>query len=315
MDIRTKIIEDLDTSSAKVERSSKPIVLLCGGHVPEKKSDKDDEPPIKSLRHKLTKHSITQPLSYEIFRPEEIDDWSRDGVFSNLMDFEADLAHICSLIAIILESEGSFAELGAFSQLPGLKRRTVAIISNEFSEKDSFINLGILRHLRNENPTGVKKFPWETKHPHTTKDETLNDILEDLKDDLEGLRKSEQFDTNNPAHLTVAIHEMTNLLVALKESEILEHLKEIGLTTTKESLRRKLFLLEKFGLVKKISYSDSSFYASTRKPFHQIRFGLKSKDPFNPIRLRLEALKYYEETKKERNRFRAIRDAKIGAER
>src|SRR5690606_5982796 len=108
-------------------------------------------------------------------RPEEITDWHADGVYQNLMEYEADLAGICSLVVIILESPGAIAELGAFSQLEDLSHRLMVITSDSFSQ-DSFIELGILRHIRSKNNEGsVRVYPWTVpateQHVFSIKDE------------------------------------------------------------------------------------------------------------------------------------------------
>lgn len=308
MDLRKKIIDDLDLTSARVEFSQKPIVLLCGGAVPEKVRPEDPEPPFKSIRHRIVKCFP----DYEIFRPEEIDNWQADGVFKNLMDFESDLASICSLIVVILESEGAIAELGAFSQLGDFKKKLVVIVSDEYADRDSFINLGILRYILRDHETGVKRYPWDVKSPKEATDDVVSDMIEDIKEELDGQQKSQILKIFSEAHLMVIIYELTRLFVALKEIEIIDAISILGYEIKKDNLRRKLFLLERFDFVKKISYSDSHFYAATNPHFHSVRFTLKSKEVFNPIRIRLDTLNYYKETKGERNRVKAIKQARLG---
>ncbi|AOE84642.1 retron St85 family effector protein [Pseudomonas sp. TCU-HL1] len=308
MDLRKKIIEDIDPISSRVEFSAKPIVLLCGGFVPEKANANDEEPATSSIRHRIVKRNT----DYEIFRPEEIDNWQADGVFKNLMDFESDLASICSLIVIILESEGAIAELGAFSQLIDFKKKLAVIVSEEHAQKNSFINLGILRYITRDHETGVKRYPWNVKRPAEAHEDVITDMIEDIKEELDSQQKSQSLKVPSEPHLIAIIFELTKLFVALKESELIEAISSLGYDIKKDNLRRKLFLLERFRIVKKISYSDADFYAATTTHFHSVRFSLKSKEPFNPIRIRLDALNYYKENKSERNRARAIQNAKIG---
>lgn len=308
MDLRKKIIEDIDPASSRVIFSTKPIVLLCGGHVPEKDRPEDPEPPFKSIRHRIVKCFP----DYEIFRPEEIDNWQVDGVFKNLMDFESDLASICSLVVIILESAGAIAELGAFSQLDDFKKKLTIIVAEAHAEKNSFINLGILRYITRDHDTGVKRYPWNVDRPVEATDDVVSDIIADIKQELERLQKSQLLKSPNETHLIAIIYELTRLFVALKENEIIESLEHLGYEIKKDNLRRKLFLLERFGFIRKISYSDSHFYAADSADFHTVRFSLKSKEIFNPVLIRLDSLNYYKETENERNRARAIQNAKIG---
>ncbi len=168
-DPRDKLLTDLDVKSCKVKFSSTPIVLLCGGVVPEKLYPEAPNPKLQSLRHAITLKST----SYEIFRPEEITSWQSDSVFKNLMDFEKDLASICTLVVIVLETAGAIAELGAFSQLKDLSKKLIVIKSSKFDKDDSFINLGILRYIASDHKTSVKSYPWDIDAPLSIEDDIL----------------------------------------------------------------------------------------------------------------------------------------------
>ncbi len=309
MDLRKIILEDLDPSTSRVEFTTKPIVLLCGGHVPEKKAPGDPDPVDKSIRHRIVK-SFPE---FEIFRPEEIDNWQVDGIFKNLMDFESDLANICSLVVIILESAGAIAELGAFSQLEDFKKKLVIFVSDEHADMNSFINLGILRFISRDHESGVRRHPWSSATPANAPEDVVQDIIDDIQDELDNLHKSQTLKISNGAHIMIVICELVRLFIALKDSEIVEALQLLGNDIKKEDVRRKLFLLERLEFIKTISHSDSKFYASNKYNLHSLRFALKSQKKYDPIGLRLDLLDYYQKTKSERNRARAIQKAKMGA--
>lgn len=274
MDPRQAIIEDLDPSPSRIEFSSKPIVLLCGGGVPERARPDEDKPPFKSIRHRI----VDRFPSYEIFRPEEIDDWHADGIFENLMDFESDLASICSLVVIILESEGAIAELGAFSQLPDFKRKLCIVIPETYADDNSFINLGILRYISKEDESAIKRYPWDVRRPIEASEEVIIDIIEDIEADLGKQQKSQSLKMSSEAHLMIVIYELTRLFVALRESEIIEVISKLGHEIKKENLRRKLFLLQRLRLIKKITYSDSKFFAATNPFFSQCALCIEIQD-------------------------------------
>ena len=122
-DPRLGIIASLDLMASRVEFHDSPIVLLCGGPVPVKERAEDADPPLRSLRHAITRHGSSK---YELFLPEEIKSWLEDGIYGNLMEFERDLASVCSLIVVVVESAGSLVELGAFSQLPEFDEQLIA---------------------------------------------------------------------------------------------------------------------------------------------------------------------------------------------
>ena len=308
MDPRPKILADIDIESSKIYFSSNPIVLLCGGFVPEKDGADAPELPVASLRDAVSRKFPP----YEIFRPEEIKSWQNDGVFKNLMDFESDLASICSLVVIILESEGAIAELGAFSQLKDLSKKLIVIVSDEHADRLSFINLGILRYITRDHETGVKRYPWIVREPINIPDHVVDDVIDDIKIELDGLKKSQTLSSESDVHLVVLICELVRMFVALKESELIEWLAVFGRAVHRDLLRRKLFLLEQFRIVQRITYSDSVFYASKDDGFHRIKFSFKSKAPLDYLRVQLECREYYDSQRAERNRVRAIQQARLG---
>ena len=314
MDPRQRILADVDLEQSKVHFSKNPIVLLCGGFVPEKDHPDADDPPVRSLRDAVKRKALQMAASPHIFRPEEIKSWHEDGIFRNLMDFEADLGSVCSLVAIAVESEGAIAELGAFSQLPDFNKKLIVFVPKEYAGANSFINLGILRHIKANHGSGVKVYPWSPKFPGDIPDDVVTDVLEDIASEILGLQKTQSFNVNNNIHLIVLIYELLKLFVALKEKELIDSIKALGRDVQREDLRRKLFLLQEFGLVRKIEYSDSIFYACDDNTFHSLRLVLKSGATVDPLRLRVECVEYYKVTVAERNRNRAIDGAKLGGQ-
>jgi hypothetical protein len=306
------ILADVDLAESKIHFSKDPIVLLCGGYVPEKEHADADDPPVSSLRDALKRKALSMMKSPQIFRPEEIKSWHEDGVYRNLMDFEADLASICSLIAIAVESEGSIAELGAFSQLPDFQKKLIVFVPEEYAGAKSFINLGILRHINEKHGSGVKVYPWSPRYPRDIPDDVVTDVMDDIVEELEGLKKTQNLSLDNNIHIIVIIYELVRLFVALKESEIVEAIKGLGKEIHRDDVRRKIFLLQEFDFIKKISYSDSVFYACYKDSFHTLRFALKAGGMVDALRLRMECVDYYKATQSERNRNRAIDRAKLG---
>ena len=316
-DPRTILLTKIDVSNSRVEFSDTPIVLLCGGTVKVKERPEDMDPPIGSLRDAITRSHTP----YEIFRPEEIASWQSDGVFKDLMSFEADLASICSLVVIILESAGSLVELGAFSQLPDLSKKIIAIRSSDFRDDISFINLGILRYIADGHHSGVKSYPWTISQPSSITPEVIEDVVSDIKDELNALKQSQVLKTTLPSHIVVLICELVKLFTALKEHEILEYLTLLHVDVTKEQLRRKLFLLEEFKLIKKEQYSDSIFYMRSIEPYHKLRWAYrkdslsKSDTHQDTLRIEVECIDYYNKDPKHRHRVRAIKQAEQGPKR
>lgn len=309
-DPRLELLSSLDFPHCRVEFTDKPIVLLCGGKVVEKKDWKDPDPPVESLRHAITRF----PTNFEIFRPEEIDTWQIDGIFKDLVTFELELASLCSMVVIILESPGSLVELGAFSQLTELNGKIIAICPSKYKNQDSFISLGILRFIAEKNPTHVKSYPWELKvegQHFQIDDEVVSDATSDIDEDLKTLPKTQILKANLSSHSMVLICEFLRLFTALKEGEISEYLEICGVSISRDLLKGKLILLEKFRLIKTQEYSDAIFYFKGDEAYHKLRLVLLSNAGHaDPLRIEARCLEFYNETPKHRNRVRAIARSK-----
>jgi hypothetical protein len=311
-DPRLSLLTRLDIHSCRVEFSNTPIVLLCGGKVESKLRPDDPDPPVRSLRHAIANSSTT----FEVFRPEEITSWQSDGIFKNLMSFELELASICSLVVIILESEGALVELGAFSQLPELSKKIIAVCPEKYRDATSFVNLGILRFISAAQSENVKSYPWEPEYPNLISQDVINDSISDIHEELKKIPQSQVFKVNQRSHTIVLICELLKIFTALKETEILEYLKSCDILITNDELKGKLFLLEKFHLIRIRNYSDSVFYLRGREIYHRIR--MTSKDPSTPIdvlREETNCLEHYAVNSKHRNRHRAINATGTGVKR
>ncbi|MGP9684469.1 retron St85 family effector protein [Halomonas sp. AOP25-F1-15] len=297
-DYHLDVLAEIDLKKTRFSPSVFPIVLLCGGRVA-------DSQLAISFRHALTIHT-PQPR-YEFFRPEEITDWKDDGVFYDLLDFEKELGAICNLIVVILESEGAFAELGAFSQMPDLKGKVCAINSEAFSSLDSFINLGVLRHIEQSSGIKARVYPWDSNQPEKIEASTVQDAIDDINEQLTRTRSQHVFNVNNDSHIITLIVELIKFFVALKESDILSYLDALGIKMKRDLLRRKLFLLERFRIIINKRYSDSSFYLRASHQFSRIRFGADDNFHFDDLRISMRCKELYIKEKKHRHRDRVIK--------
>ncbi|BCK07627.1 retron St85 family effector protein [Vibrio cholerae] len=134
----SNLIEDIKFIIDKGINENQRIIFLCG-------ADKSDK---KSLRYKfslvLENHSM-----YELTYPEDLFEDLLEGQGENsLLSLEEQLADAVDLIALIPESPGSFAELGAFSTQETLARKTVVFRNAKFKTHKSFINHGPLRLIK-----------------------------------------------------------------------------------------------------------------------------------------------------------------------
>lgn len=74
---------------------------------------------------------------------------------TDLQTLEVKFAHEVDFTLLILESPGSIAELGTFTQLPGVRGRLIVLVSSRFFRATSYIARGPLSLLANQNQNSV----------------------------------------------------------------------------------------------------------------------------------------------------------------
>ena len=303
-DPRLAALSSIKIESSRVEYCKSHIVLLCGGRSPEKGHPDDPTPSVQSLRHALETDLNNR---IEFFKPEDVTNWQVDAIFRNLIDLEVELAAMCSLVVIILESPGAIAELGAFSQLKEFNDKIVAVCSEGHFQNDSFIKLGIFRHISNDKRTAVKSYPFEVGFPLTITAEIIEDVVVDVQRELDELPKSQLLKVSNSSHVFVLLYELIKLFVAVKESELLDYLSKLGVDVGRDQLRGKLFLLQRFRLISLEVYSDSQFYVARNSEFHRVNFAANSSVPIDKLRISTECKEFYNTSGKDNHRLRVIR--------
>lgn len=110
------------------------------------------------IRH-LARKELEKMQNVSVVYGEEIENeysYSRKG--TDLQTLEARFAHDVDFTLLILESPGSIAELGTFTQLPHLQDRLVVLVPNNFFRAESYIARGPLSLLSKRNPQNVIYF-------------------------------------------------------------------------------------------------------------------------------------------------------------
>jgi hypothetical protein len=136
-------IEFVDTGAVFV-RPPTVVIFLCGGKTKHNSASfasirdaflKVENNPATSGRQVMLAESVN---TFHLSRP----------AYPELLSFEVDLAQLCELILLFSESQGSIAELGAFSMIDEIARKLLVVVRDYHLRDDSFIKLGPLRHLQ-----------------------------------------------------------------------------------------------------------------------------------------------------------------------
>ncbi|MBP5078524.1 hypothetical protein HUS84_32145 [Pseudomonas chlororaphis] len=281
-----------------------PILFLCGGKVDVKLAEPE------SVRGALVEHlnKTRCDLAESITLAEEFKDWIHDSIYRDLLVFESDIAHISSLIVIVLESAGALTELGLFLRNRALRNKILVFVNEKHYEEESFIKLGPLRHLQDIKESSVCAYPWE-KIGNTEKVDmkgSLKDSLAEMRSDILAIvsdqDKSELFNKDNEGHVSFVIYEIVKTFQALKITEIENFLGKLGLAIGREKTKRLIFLLTKFKLIGMAKRGHVEYYYAT-KDIVKVNFAGK----FEPTSAKLSAMKFYLTNDSESKRLQVIK--------
>ena len=138
--------------------SGNPTVLLVGAR-PQRRD---------SLRAKLRYELASRPRTHEkaaVYYPEDLfDDLLSEklGHSYNLLELENLLAKGVHAVVIMLEGAGAIAELGAFCNHLDLSKKLIVIVNEQHRHDRSFIMLGPVRQLRQNDKNSVVFFDFES---------------------------------------------------------------------------------------------------------------------------------------------------------
>lgn len=130
---RDHLVEYLTSSNYRFRRLPATL-FLCGGAN-------------SSTRDRLRDYLRRRFKDLDIFYAERV--WDQIAARTDLsaLEMEANLAQLADLVIIVVESPGTFTELGAFSLSEPLRKKLVAIVDEEYQRAQSFISTGPLRWL------------------------------------------------------------------------------------------------------------------------------------------------------------------------
>lgn len=133
--VRDELIRKMQRKLFLFENVSK-FIFICGG----KHSTRRDH-----LENLLKEHDVE---NFRVFRAEWIWEDLKKTSGSDLLSIEQHLARVSDLVLLILESPGTFTELGAFVVERKLAKKLLLVADQSFKDDfDSFINAGPIRYF------------------------------------------------------------------------------------------------------------------------------------------------------------------------
>lgn len=296
-DIRDNFLLCIDTKKLRVKNLPN-FIFICGGLIADLGDRDPDAPPplpksmrdalmlrIPEMRHIPLNKRITHD---KIILAEEFQDWLEHSIVENLIDFEIVLADLASAVILIVEGLGAYAELGAFSIIESISEKLITVVNTTTTVQKSFINLGLLKYLEDNNRT-LLKYRWGVRYSVSAREEArvnlsltgsheevnqmADVILERLTTEVENkTQQSVNFNNQTKGHVCLLIGDLIYIFSALKVGEIKKCLNDgFGINITLKKIKEYIYTLEKLGYVD-IKYSGDTYYIATASNMGFIKY-------------------------------------------
>jgi hypothetical protein len=177
--LHSKIIEIVNELNKQFLDKSQNLneisIFLCGGSGKEKKFRRE-------VGEKICATSKLSNYKYSVYYPEDMFiELILGHQKQDLLTLENLLADSASAVVILLQSPGTFTELGAFTNYEKLFNKLIVIIDPRFARKKSFINLGPVRFLKTKTKSKVLFIPMNNSN--------LNKLVERITETTRDMAK------------------------------------------------------------------------------------------------------------------------------
>lgn len=197
-----------------------------------------------------------------------------EDLFKNMVDINNDydflylenlLAENADVVIIVLESEGAFVELGAFSNSDNLRDKLIVLMDNKYKGHESFINLGPVKILKKIRKKSIIYY---------RDGEASKDVTEDTYKSIEEYLKDKDFKHKYNELITIiSIYHFLQIYLyffsPVKFDEIYLCIQPISKdepNNLKVKIRAAMNFLFKEGLVKR----QNDFYVITEKGYYSM---------------------------------------------
>ena len=205
-------------------------------------------------------------FSANIVFAEDANQIYRDTKYSDLISFEEDIARIVSCVLVIVESPGSFAELGAFAMNNTISQSLRVIVQTKFVESESFIRYGPIQKLRNDNEESVAFYPWETNKAGGIVAKSVNPHYREIKsfivNSIDSAPKSRALECEYDVKKFLIIYWILYHSYACSLTVLHWAVVKILPSITLSGLKDCLYCLRLVGWIGRETYSNKDYYFS-----------------------------------------------------
>ncbi len=257
------LAEYLDADKIRVQAPVN-VIFICGGAT----SSVTAEAPI-SIRDAFLRAPNNPSLrGRDYILAEDVNlFYLGNSNYSDLLEFEVDLAQLTELIIIFPESSGSFVELGAFSITKEISERLLVVIRDKYYGAESFLRLGPILYLTNM---------YSESHIYVIYDNELNIIdnnvrkinnellatklAKPISDRINSNRDPTKFDRNRSGHVIKLIVGLIQEYGALTIEEIEIMLLYAESEKSRIQIERYLLCAEAVKWIKKEKRGKNTYF-------------------------------------------------------
>lgn len=273
------------------------FIFICGGP-----SGVDPFP--QSLRDGLQRELVKHPLLDQLTRlAEHYKDWSREGTYADLLDFEEHMAELSAVIVLILESPGSIAELGLFTAIEPFREKLLVVMESHHYAEPSFIRLGPIEYLEKTFKNTTECHRWRNSDrtlDYPAIEEVQADLVASIQEKIRHPLPSRKFSPQSWRDCALLACELISIFSALTFKEIQSHLADFGAKKNDKQIHQLLYILIRLDFIYMEPKGTQRFYISRDvRSFVNLEF---SAQDFDLMRFRQDVLEHYEKADKKRHR-------------
>jgi hypothetical protein len=250
------LYDDLNFDGLRVSRPSK-FVFFCGGAIPLQENAR-----AKNLRDYLCRVKPIH-LGYDLILAEKAVQLYRDTDYHDLISFEEDIARIASVVLVIAESEGSLAELGAFSANETISTVLRVVIQEEHEKAESFVRYGPIQRVKNLSRSYLGVYPWRVRRTGNLVISTVQPHLREIKDfiaqHVSAIPVSTTYAQISKFRLFYFVYWVIYLCLAVEVKHLCSYVRLIVPDATDEEISNKVYCMKIAGWLERIAYSGKDY--------------------------------------------------------
>lgn len=232
-------------SRALTLKRLRPVLFLCGGL---------ESPRRAELAQYLHRHAG----DLFVFFAEDVWEHVKALQGANALAMETQLARLADILVVIVESPGTFAELGAFAALGELRAKLLPILDRSYQDHQSFINTGPITWI-NEDSRFKPSIYCDFATLLLVADEVIARAR--LIPDRGALPQGERVDTaKKPKHLLFLLSDIVAVTGPTTETECKRLLTSVLGAPPTWDVHSLLGLLSALGLIKAINVHGVRYY-------------------------------------------------------